>query len=80
MRNTTPRHKQLFIFDRLRNELDLETVSDTTITFKTVSGQTPITEGQTDFSLELLSTEEKFSVKNAFVMLNFSDDESVLSY
>ena len=66
------------ISDWLKNELDLKTVSDPTVTIKTLSDQTAITEGRTDFSLESLSTGEEFSVKNALVVPNFSDDESVL--
>ena len=68
------------ISDRFKNELDLKTVSDPTVTIKTLSDQTAITEGRTDFSLESLSTGKEFSFKNALVVPNFSDDESVLSY
>ena len=68
------------ISDRLKNELDLKTMSDPTVTIKTLSDQTAITEGRTDFCLESLSTGEEFSVKNALVVPNFSDDESVLPH
>ena len=44
-----------------------------------MSDQTIITEGRTDFSLESLSTEE-ISVRNALLMPNFSDDESILPH
>ena len=68
------------ISDRLKNELDLKTVSDPTVTIKTLSDQTAITAGRIDFSLESLSTGKEFSVKNALVVPNFSDDESVLPH
>ena len=42
------------ISEGLKNELDLETVSDPTVTIKTLSDQTATTEGRTDFSLESL--------------------------
>ena len=55
-------------------------MSDPIVTIKTLSDQTAITEGRTDFNLESLSTGEDFSVKNALVVPNFSDDESVLPH
>ena len=68
------------ISEGLRNELDLETVKDPSVTIKTLSDHTAITEGRTDFSLESLYTGEEFSVKNALVVPNFTDDESVLPH
>ena len=55
-------------------------MSDPTVTIKTLSDQTATTEGQTDFSLESLHTGEEFSVKNALVVPNFTDDESILPH
>ena len=68
------------ISEGLRDELDLETVKDPSVTIKTLSDHTAITEGRTDFSLESLYTGEEFSVKNALVVSNFTDDESVLPH
>ena len=65
---------------RLRDELDLDTIRDPTVTIKTLSDQTAITEGRTDFSLESLATGKRFCVKNALVVPDFSDDESVLPH
>ena len=68
------------ISEGLRNELDLETVKDPSVTIKTLSDHTAITEGRTDFSLESLYTGEEFAVKNALVVPNFTDDENVLPH
>ena len=74
--------KAAFIADSLRNELNFETVSDPTVTIKTLSDQTSITKaGQNHFcSLESLSTGEEFSFKNVLVVPNFNDDESVFPH
>ena len=66
------------ISEGLKNELDLETVNDPTVTIKTLSDQTAINEGRTDFSLESLYTGEEFSVKRALVVPKFTDDEIFL--
>ena len=51
------------ISDRLRNKLDLETVSNLSVSIKTLSNQTVITEGRRGFSLESFSTADEFSVQ-----------------
>ena len=55
-------------------------MSDPTVTIKTLSDQTAITEGRTDFSLESLYTGDEFSFKNALIVPNFTDDESILPH
>ena len=68
------------VSERLRNELDLETICDSSVSIKTLSDQTAITTGRTNFNLESLSTGEDFFVKNALIVPNFCDDESVLPH
>ena len=65
---------------KLRDELDLDTIDDPTVTIKTLGDQTTVTEGRTDFGLESVTTGEKFSVRNALVVPNFCDDEGVLPH
>ena len=68
------------VSERLRNELDLEAICDSSVTIKTLSDQTAITTGRTNFSLKSLTSGEDFFVKDALIVPNFCDDESVLPH
>ena len=80
MRSMTLHLRLHLLLQTLCDELNLETKTDSTATLRTLSDQTAVTEGSTDFELESLSTGEKFPLENAFVMPYFNDDENVLPH
>ena len=68
------------ISDALKTELGLETNSDSNVKIRTLSDETVDCKDRTAFKLKSLHTGEKFAIKNALVVLQFSDDDSTLPH
>ena len=66
------------IFNKLKTELGLETVPEPSVTIRTLADKTVPVEGCTNFKLQSLYNGEEFSIKDALVVPQFSDDAHTL--
>ena len=66
------------ICERLKNELNLVVDKKRNITIPTPVQQTTSSSGLTEFTFQSLSPDEIFRIKNALVVPEFADDESIL--
>ena len=68
------------ISERLKNELDLNVDTKSTVTIRTLADQTTKSGGLAEFILQSLTTNEKFEIKKALVVPEFTDDERTLPH
>ena len=68
------------ISESLKNELELDTKRDSTVTIRTLSEQTADIQGRTEFKMQSLYSGEDFLIENALVVPNFSDEENILPH
>ena len=68
------------VSERLINELKLDVNKDHTIMIRTLADQSTSSIGLAAFTLQSLSSNEYFKIKNAVVVPRFMDDESALPH
>ena len=68
------------ISERLKNELDLNVDTKSAVTIRTIADQTTKSGGLAELILQSLTTNEKFEIKKALVVSEFTDDERTLPH
>ena len=68
------------ISERLKNELNLAVDKKRNITIRALAQQTLCSGGLTEYTLQSLSTNETFQIKNALVVPEFDDDKGTLPH
>ena len=63
---------------KLSKKRRLEVISNCSITIRTLGDQPSICTGETNFTLQSVINNDQFEIENAFVVPQFSDDESTL--
>ena len=65
------------ISERLKNELNLAVDKKRDITIRALAQETTCSGGRTEFTLQSLSTNETFQIKNALVVPEFDDNKAL---